>query len=104
MLNDRPEPRLGVRLGKIFLRATDRFLARHSLAPTTPFLPAGGFPQVRVLETGWQAIRDELDRVLERPEDIPTFHEMSPDQVRISYGDNWKTFVFYVFGERIDEN
>ena len=29
---------------------------------------------------------------------------MSPDQVRISYGDNWKTYVFYVFGERIDEN
>ena len=46
MLNDRPEPRPGVRLGKLFLRATDRFLARHSLAPTTPFLPAGDFPQV----------------------------------------------------------
>ena len=104
MLNGRPEPRLGVRLGKVFLRATDRFLARHSLVPTTPFLPARGFPQVRTLEAGWQAIRDELDRVLERPEDIPTFHEMSPDQARISYGDNWKTFVFYVFGERIEEN
>ncbi|MDE0364899.1 MAG: aspartyl/asparaginyl beta-hydroxylase domain-containing protein [Gammaproteobacteria bacterium] len=103
-MDDRPEPRLGVRLGKIFLRATDRFLARHSLAPTTPFLPAGDFPQVRDLEAGWRAIRAELDRVLERPQDIPTFHEMSPDQARISFGDNWKTFAFYVFGKRIDEN
>ena len=103
-MDDRPEPRLGVRLGKILLRATDRFLARHSLAPTTPFLPAGDFPQVRDLEAGWRAIRAELDRVLERPQDIPTFHEMSPDQARISFGDNWKTFAFYVFGKRIDEN
>lgn len=103
-MDGRPEPRLGVRLGKLFLRAADRFLARHSLAPTTPFLPAGDFPQVRDLEAGWRAIRAELDRVLERPQDIPTFHEMSPDQARISFGDNWKTFVFYVFGKRIDEN
>ena len=103
-MNERPQPRPGVRLGKIFLRAADRFLVRHSLAPTTPFLPARGFPQVPVLEAGWQVIRTELDRVLERPEDIPAFHEMSPDQVRISYGDNWKTFVFYVLGKRIDEN
>ena len=103
-MNDCPESRLGVRLGKIFLRATDRFLARHSLAPTTPFLPAAAFPQVPVLEAGWKAIRDDLDKVLERPQDIPAFHEMSPDQVRISYGNNWKTFVFYVFGKRIEEN
>ena len=104
MLKDPPEPRLGVRLGKLFLRAADRFLARHSLAPTTPFLPAGDFPQAHTLEADWEAIREELDGVLGRPEDIPTFHEMSPDQVRISHGDNWKTYVFFVFGKRIDAN
>ena len=104
MLNDRPEPRPGVRLGKVFLRTTDRFIARHSKVPITPFLPPEAFPQVRPLEANWKAIRGELDAVLEHPEDIPTFHEMSPDQVRISYGDNWKTYVFYVFGKRIDEN
>jgi len=104
VIDGRPEPRPGVRLGKLFLRATDRFLARHSLAPTTPFLPSAIFPQAHALESGWRAIRDELDGVLERPEEIPAFHDMSPDQVRISYGDNWKTYVFYVFGERIDRN
>ena len=104
MLKRSPEPRLGVRLGKVFLRTTDRFFARHSRVPTTPFLPPEDFPQVGLLEAGWKDIRNELDGVLERPQDIPTFHEMSPDQVRISYGDNWKTYVFYVFGERIDEN
>lgn len=104
MLTDAPKPRLGVQLGKLFLRTADRFLARHSAVPTTPFLPAEDFPQVRSLEANWQAIRDDLHKVMRRPGDIPTFHEMSPDQARISFGDNWKTYVFYVFGKRIEEN
>ena len=97
-------PRLGVRLGKVFLRATDRFLARHSTVPTPPFLPPEDFPEVRVLEANWRTIRDDLDKVLRNPEAIPAFHQMSPDQVRISFGNHWKTYVFYVFGERIEEN
>ena len=104
MLNEVQKPRLGVRLGKVFLRTADRFLARHSRVPTTPFLPADNFPQVRSLEANWRAIREDLDQVLQHPDAIPAFHEMSPDQVRISFGDNWKTYVFYVFGERIEEN
>ena len=99
-----PPPRFGVRLGKLVLRAVDRFLARHSTVPTTPFLPAQAFPQAAVLEANWKTIRDELNGVLQHPEDIPTFHEMSPDQARISRGDNWRTYAFYVFGARIDEN
>ena len=99
-----PPPRLGVYLGKMVMRAADRFLARHSRVPVTPFLANNLFPQARILEDNWQAIRDDLELVLRRPEDIPAFHEMSPDQVRISRGDNWKTYVFYVFGQRIGEN
>ncbi len=104
MLTGPPKPRPGVQFGKLVLRTVDRFLARHSAVPTTPFLPADDFPQVKSLEANWQAIRDDLDSVMRRPGDIPTFHEMSPDQARISFGDNWKTYVFYVFGERIEEN
>ena len=99
-----PPPRLGVYLGKMVMRAADRFLARHSRVPVTPFLANNLFPQAQILEDNWQAIRDDLELVLRRPEDIPAFHEMSPDQVRISRGDNWKTYVFYVFGQRIGEN
>ena len=103
-MNQPPPPRLGVRLGKFVLRAIDRFLARHSTVPTTPFLPTPAIAQAAVLESNWKAIRGELNGVLKQPEDIPTFHEMSPDQVRISRGDNWRTYAFYVFGTRIDEN
>ena len=76
--NEAPKPRLGVQLGKLVMRAADRFLARHSRVPTTPFLPSEDFLQIPPLEAHWQAIRDELDQVLQHPEDIPTFHENVP--------------------------
>ena len=99
-----PPPRLGIRLGKLVMRMLDTFLARHSRVPTTPFLPPSSFPWTTFLEAQAGAIRRELKQVIERPEDIPSFHELSPDQVRISTGDNWKTFALRVFGHRILEN
>ncbi|MGU9757991.1 aspartyl/asparaginyl beta-hydroxylase domain-containing protein [Serratia marcescens] len=35
---------------------------------------------------------------------MPAFHQISPDQKRISKGDNWKTFGLFVYGQRVDEN
>jgi beta-hydroxylase len=92
------------RAGKRFLRAIGDFQARHSLVSTAPVLPGDQFPWVAKLESAWREIRVELDRLLERPEDIPAFHQISPDQARISRGDNWKTFALYVLTERIEEN
>ncbi len=56
------------------------------------------------LEANWVVIRSEMDGVLSHKDEIPSFHELSPDQSRISRGNNWKTFVFFVAGERIDVN
>lgn len=96
--------RLGKKAGKHFLRWAGRFQARHSLVSTTPVIPNTEFPQVSQLEDAYSDIRAELDILLENPEDLPTFHQMSPDQARISKGNNWKTFAFYVYGQRVDEN
>ncbi len=52
------------------------------------------------LEENWQSIRAELDDVLLNKDLIPAFHEISPDQTRISKGDNWKTFPLWVFREK----
>ena len=90
--------------GKLLMRTLDAFLVRHSKVATTPFLERAAFPWVTELEAEAEAIRAELAQVLQRPQDIPTFHEMSPDQARISKGNNWRTFVFSVFGRRIQEN
>jgi ornithine lipid ester-linked acyl 2-hydroxylase len=106
---DSRKPRKGVRgfvmrTGKHTLRKIGEFQARHSRVGTGPVLDNDEFPWVEDLEKSWQIVRRELDAVLTRPEDIPAFHQLSPDQQRISKGDNWKTYAFFVYGTRVDEN
>ena len=96
--------RMVMKIGKRFLRWAGDFQARHSLISTTPVIDNSEFSWVPQLENSYEDVRKELDRLLEHPEDIPTFHQLSPDQKRISKGDNWKTFAFYVYGERVDDN
>lgn len=100
--------RLAVKAGKYFLRWMRRFVAKHSLCSPGPVIPRSErdayFPWVKVLEQAYPDIRAELEAVLKNPDDIPTFHQISPDQQRISKGNNWKTFGFYVYGHRVDEN
>ena len=49
-------------------------------------------------------IRAELDRLLPHRELMPAFHQISRDQTRISRGDNWKVFMLFGFGMRIERN
>lgn len=93
-----------LRLGKRILRRVEAFQGRHSAVGDPPVFDNELFPWIGPLETATEEIRAELDQILEHPEDIPAFHQISPDQARISKGDNWKTFGFYVFGVRVDEN
>ncbi len=96
--------RLVIRSGKHALRKVGEFQGRHSRVGTGPVLDNAEFPWVGDLERDWQRIRSELDAVLAHPEDIPAFHQLSPDQQRISKGDNWKTYAFYVYGHRVEDN
>jgi len=96
--------RIIVSLGKKILRWSGEFESRHSLIPSTPKIDNHYFPWVDNLEAAYPDIRQELIELLKHPEKIPAFHQISPDQKRISKGNNWKTFGLYVFGERIEGN
>lgn len=93
-----------LRLGRRILRKLEAFQGRHSTVGDAPVLDNGSFPWTSALESAHPAIRAELDRVLEHPEEIPAFNQISPDQSRIARGTHWKTFAFYVFGQRVDDN
>jgi len=90
--------------GRLLLRAMRRFIASQSLIGDQPVFATDIFPWTGNFERHWETIRGELDAVLRNPGELPAFHQISPDQWRISTGDNWKTFVFHVFGDRIDAN
>jgi aspartyl/asparaginyl beta-hydroxylase (cupin superfamily) len=91
-----------LRLGRRILRKVEAFQGRHSAVGDPPVFANDLFPWIQPLEDATREIRTELDRILEHPEDIPAFHQITPDQTRISTGDNWKTFAFFFFGARVD--
>lgn len=92
------------RAGKRFLRTIGNFQARHSLIPATPFLPLETFSWIPRLEQSWRDIREEFEQVWQHPEDIPAFHQISPDQARISRGTSWKTYGLTIFGRPVEPN
>lgn len=90
--------------GRSLLRKQARFLYRQSLIGDQPVFDKSIFPWIADLESGWPAIRNELDDVLQMRDELPSFHSISPDQRRISVGDSWKSFGFYVLGDRFEPN
>lgn len=99
----RPKRRLAKKLGKkLFRGSLLRFLSKQSTIPDEPVLDNDLFPWARELQAEWPAIREELDQLMQQRDRLPDFQEISPDQYRISPDSQWKTFMFYGFGERVD--
>lgn len=92
------------KLGQRTLRNLAAFMGRQSLIGDTPVFDAQQFPFLKPFEDNWQAVRAELEGVLQDRDRLPAFHEISPDQKKISHGDKWKTFIFHGFGERNETN
>ena len=91
-------------MGARALHSTESWLLKHSLVPTTPFLPLDTFPWVERVEKMAPAVQAELDEVLSHREDLPNFQDISIDQQSISNDDGWKTFFFIGYGFRSEAN
>ncbi len=69
-----------------------------------PVYDAAEFPDLRPLEDNWELVHKELLAILKHRDLIPAFHELSPDQKKISKGDNWRTFPLFGFGTKAEQN
>lgn len=79
-------------------------IAQASLVGDRPIFDNNLFPWVRDLEAQAPAIRAELDSLLAERQNLPSFHEISPDVGMITSDDQWKTFVFLGYGLRSERN
>lgn len=95
---------LVLRYAKLLVRTADRYFAKQSLVPNDPVLDTTLFPWAAELERNWEAVRAEVMTVLQKRESLPFFQDISPDQMRISPDDKWRTFFFYGFGHRSEWN
>jgi aspartyl/asparaginyl beta-hydroxylase (cupin superfamily) len=68
------------------------------------FFEPEAFPWVAGIEAEWKTIRKDLDALMVRREEIPNFQDVSKGQKRLTEGDQWKTFFFYLYGKKFEEN
>jgi ornithine lipid ester-linked acyl 2-hydroxylase len=61
------------------------------------------FPWVAAIEEAAPRIRAELERVLARKADLPSFQEISTDVKSISTDQGWKTFFLLGFGVKSEQ-
>jgi len=78
--------------------------AHFSLVGKGPIFNAAAFPWAAELESNWTSIRKELDILLEKREEIPNFQDYSARQKSITQDDKWKTYVFYFYGLKEEDN
>ncbi|MEE9272894.1 MAG: aspartyl/asparaginyl beta-hydroxylase domain-containing protein [Robiginitomaculum sp.] len=90
--------------GKKLLRWVDRVQTKSSKVPTTPFVDKDIFPFLQQFEDRWEEIEKEAQAVLKFRDAIPGFEDISPDQYRIAKKNQWKTYVLYGFGTRLEKN
>lgn len=97
-------PSLVTRLFMGVVAAVERLNVRCSKVGNPPIYDNDVFPWAREIEKEWRTIREELDRVLTRKDDLPGFHELSTDVTTISQDRGWKTFFLAGYGFRSDNN
>jgi beta-hydroxylase len=92
------------KFGKRLIRRLRGFLASQSLVSNDPVLDSAEFPFLKPFEEHWQEIHGELMKILEYKESVPAFEEVSSDQKRIAKGQQWRTFILYGFGAKLQKN
>jgi aspartyl/asparaginyl beta-hydroxylase (cupin superfamily) len=93
---------LTIAAGERILAPIERFVGRRSLVGDQPFFPLERFPWVEHVEHNWEVIREEVQTLLADREALPSFQEISKDQIAITDDDRWKTFFLYGYGFTAD--
>lgn len=100
----RKRNRPSVAIGKWVLQHIERALIHFSVIADQPFFNAQDFAWTSPLEADWKKIRLELDRILEKQDQLPNFQDISKDQINITQDNRWKTFFLYGYGYKMHSN
>ncbi len=82
----------------------ERLIAKNSLVSDSVIFDVEQFPWAKDLEANWMVIRQELEQVLERVDELPNFQDISQRQSRIANDNRWKTYFLYAFGYKATQN
>lgn len=86
------------------LRAVERLNLRSARMGNPPVHDTAAFPWAGEIECEWQLIRTELDQVLLRQSELPSFQSISRDVGSINQDAGWKTFFLCGYGNVSQRN
>lgn len=81
----------------------EKLMKKHSKVGDHTFFDTAEFPWIAKMEAQWKDIRMELDEVMGNAY-IPAFQDVSKHQKLLTQDDKWKTFFFYFYGHKTEEN
>ena len=102
--NNNRKHRPSVAVGLWVIKRVEKFLMLFSEFPDRPFLKTKDFSWTHDLESNWQEVRKELEHILEHPEKIPNFQDISKDQTNLTKDEHWKSFFLYGYGYKFASN
>ena len=82
----------------------ERLNLKYSKVGNPPIYDNSVFPWAEAIEREWRAIRNELDAVLLRKNELPAFQDISTDVATISQDDGWKSYLLVGYGIRSERN
>ena len=77
---------------------------RAAVLGNPPVYDTDAFPWACEIESEWRLIRTELDRVLLRQSELPSFQSISRDVATINTDSGWKTFFLCGYGNVSKKN
>ncbi len=86
------------------MHSLDWLFGKYSLVGDKPVHDPSTFAWARQLEDNWTVMREELNDILQHREALPNFHDITEDASTISQDDKWKTYFFYGYGKKAEEN
>lgn len=101
-----PHARSGwsVVLFKAIVKAAERLNLKYSKVGNPAVYDNPVFPWAAEIEAEWLAIRQELEAVLTRKDELPNFHDIAADVSSISNDGSWKTFLLAAYGMKSERN
>lgn len=87
-----------------FIKMVESFNIRFSKVGNPPVYDNETFPWAAEIDREWETIRSELDEVMKRRDDLPSFHEIMPEFETISKDNQWKAYFLAGYGLESKEN
>ena len=79
-------------------RLLGKWFHKYSLLGDKPFYNPHVFEVAKELEDNYPKIREEVEAILKRYDDLVVFQDVSPNQAYIPIDDKWRMFFFKVMG------